>query len=135
MVPDQRFVAIVDDDPAFVEMIQLALALEGYQSISCRGGLDAHALVQQQQPDVVMLDLREESLDAGWRVLDALRRDPNTRAIPVIISAGDPGLLREREPQLRAYGCEILLKPYALGGLLAAIDRQIRSARDGGAGA
>ena len=135
MVPEQRFVAIVDDDPSFVEMIQLALALEGHQSISCRCGPDAHVLVQQQQPDVVMLDLREQSLDAGWQVLEALRRDPATRAIPVIVSAGDAGLLREREQQLRAYGCAILLKPYALGALLAAIDRQVCSGRGGGAGA
>ena len=129
MAREQAFVAIVGHDLVFVEMIQLLLAMEGYQSIACLRGADAHALVRQQRPDVVMLNIPESSPEAGWRVLEILRRDPAIRAIPVIVSTEAIDVPRQREEQLSAYENTILIKPYSLSALLAAIEAQVRGAR------
>ena len=129
MTREQAFVAIVGHDLVFVETVQLLLAMEGYQSIACLRAADAQMLAQQQRPDVIVLNIPEAAPEPGWRVLEDLRRDPATRAIPVIVSAGAIDVLRQREEQLSAYGSTILIKPYSLNALLAAIEARVSSAR------
>ncbi len=80
-----RSVAIVDDNPDAARLIRRILQAKGdyeiHQAVNGREGLD---LIREQRPDLVVLDLMMPEMD-GFAVLDALRADPATEQIPVIV--------------------------------------------------
>jgi CheY-like chemotaxis protein len=71
-----------------------------------------------------------EAPDSGRQLVQRLRADPTTSAIPIIVSSGDVRFLRQQEQLLLAHGCELLTKPYGLDTLLEAIDRLVTPPRD-----
>ena len=80
-----RSIAIVDDNPDAARLIRRILQARGdyeiHQAVNGRDGLD---LIRQHRPDLVVLDLMMPEMD-GFAVLDALRADPATEHIPVIV--------------------------------------------------
>jgi threonine synthase len=86
-VTDDRYprVAIVDDHPHVRLLIRRILQAQGeYELFEAEDGRSALNLIQNQKPDLVILDLMMPEMD-GFSVLDALRKDPNTASIPVIV--------------------------------------------------
>ena len=86
---DEKTFLIVDDDPATLEMyVRVVQSWSGeHQVLKARNGLEALELMQQQRPDLVLLDLMMPELD-GFGVLEAMREKENTRNIPVIVLTG-----------------------------------------------
>ena len=82
--PEDVRVLFVDDDPAIAEMYRLKLELDGYQVEVASDGEHALKVARTSLPDIIFLDLRLPKL-AGLEVLEALRADPATQAIPVVI--------------------------------------------------
>lgn len=80
-------------------------------------------MIKERQPTILILDIRMESPEAGFAVLDLLRLDPTTTHIPVIICTAAIQLIRENEQHLRAKNCEILIKPFDLDDLLDIVKR------------
>ena len=66
-------VLIVDDDPPSLKMTAFLLAEEGYEVATADNGLDALRLVEQQAPDLVILDVMMPGLD-GLQVTQRIRR-------------------------------------------------------------
>ncbi len=116
-------IAVVDDDPVYLALIQEVLANEGEQTLLCDGHEDAAAMICREQPDVVILDLWMAGGATGWAVLDRLRSDPNTADIPVILCSGDADVLRDRACALWQRECITLAKPFSVDDLLAKIDQ------------
>ncbi|NOU04817.1 MAG: response regulator [Hyphomicrobiaceae bacterium] len=82
---DQRKrVLIVDDDHAFLELADRMLRKEGLIAICTDAPGSALQLARTAKPDVVLLDILMPQID-GWAVLAALKSDPVTSHIPVII--------------------------------------------------
>lgn len=115
-------VAVIDDDTVFIDLMRELLEDEGYSVLSCKNGREAFALVREHNPDVIVLDLRLETPDAGWLVLEMLRLDPATADIPIILCSADAGFIREKEEQLRDHNVDFLEKPFVLDELLAKIE-------------
>lgn len=65
-------------------MYRLKLELDGYTVDVAGDGLMALEKARAQQPDIIFLDIRLPKLD-GMGVLEALRQDPTTERIPVVI--------------------------------------------------
>jgi threonine synthase len=80
-----RSIAIVEDNPDAVRLIRRILqAKANYQIYEAHDGFAGLALIRQQLPNLVILDLMMPEMD-GFTVLDALRADPATHDIPVIV--------------------------------------------------
>jgi DNA-binding response OmpR family regulator len=62
---------------------------------------------------------------SGWHILDRLRLNPATMAIPIIICSTDPWLLQEKDRLLRTLHCDTLEKPFDLAMLLAKINAAV----------
>lgn len=118
-------ITVVNEDTAYLRMMETLLTLEGYEAIAWREGHGAYELIKRERPDLVILDIRLEHPEAGWVVLDLMRLDPETAHIPVIVASGDLRVLREKEELLRAKRCDILPKPFDLQELLAKIQAVI----------
>ena len=74
----------VDDEKNIIRLIEVNLMREGYQVVTAGDGKEALEKVAVEQPDLVVLDVMMPYLD-GFEVLHELKKDPDTRDIPVIM--------------------------------------------------
>ncbi len=111
-------IAVVNDDPAFLELMQDLLNDENYSTVLLREGNGAYDAIRQQRPELVILDLRLEHPEAGWKTLELVRLDPETTDIPVIVCSADTRALHDKEDWLRDRDVKILEKPFNLDDLL-----------------
>ena len=82
--PDAPLVLAVDDDPVARDLLQRLLTREGF-AVRCAGsGAEGLALARQLRPAVITLDVMMPGQD-GWSVLGALKADPATADIPVVM--------------------------------------------------
>jgi threonine synthase len=76
---------IADDTPDARRLIRRILQAQGdYTLFEAADGREAIELSKQELPDLLILDLMMPELD-GFAVLDALKADPKTAPIPVIV--------------------------------------------------
>ncbi len=78
-------VLIVDDLAEDRSLLRrMVESQEGYEVIEASGGQEAISLIKQVFPHIIILDLMMPEMD-GFAVLEALKRDENTRSIPIIV--------------------------------------------------
>jgi signal transduction histidine kinase/DNA-binding response OmpR family regulator len=77
-------VLIIDDDPAVRDLLTRYLTKDGFQVTSAANGEEGLRLAHALHPHVITLDVMMPTLD-GWAVLTALKSDPATQDIPVIM--------------------------------------------------
>ena len=83
MTPGQ-YILVVDDDDDFREALCEVVSEAGYPVEQAENGEVALARIAAEVPGIVLLDLKMPVLD-GWGVVERLRKDPSTAAIPVLI--------------------------------------------------
>lgn len=110
-------IVVVNDDTTFLTLMAQIIEDEGWEAIVLREGTTAYERVKQEQPDLVILDLRLEQPDAGWKVLEMVKLDPETSHIPVIVCSAAMDDLRLREDWLADHGVTTLLKPFDIDDL------------------
>jgi DNA-binding response OmpR family regulator len=81
---DRVRVLFVEDDPSVAQMYRLKLELDGYDVEVATDGEKALEIARSNAPDIIFLDIRLPKLD-GFGVLEALRKDPRTERLPVVI--------------------------------------------------
>ena len=77
-------VLVVDDDPGILDMHSRLVEQTGRRALTARNGREALAVIEQQIPDLILLDLTMPEMD-GFAVLEELRSRESMRDIPVII--------------------------------------------------
>ena len=111
----------IDDDPDVSGAIERRLSRYDVQLIRAFHGMHGYAEALAHKPDVIVMDLRMPNGD-GATILECLRRNRQTAAIPVIVLTG----LRDRhlKHRLLSLGAnELLCKPLPLDELTAALGR------------
>lgn len=101
----------IDDEADIREVAAMALELDpGFEVRTCASGRDGLAAAREWQPALILLDVMMPELD-GPGVLERLRQDPATAAIPVVFITARTQA-HEVEP-LRALGARgVLAKPF-----------------------
>lgn len=77
-------IIVVDDDPEAARLISDSLLQEGYHTIIASSGKDVFGLALKHHPLAITLDIIMPDMD-GWEVLKKLKRERQTKDIPVII--------------------------------------------------
>src|SRR3989344_1928767 len=77
-------ILIVEDDEFLVQMYATKLELQEYAVETASDGKQALKMVKKNPPNLVLLDLNLPVMD-GFAVLAALKKDPETKDIPVLI--------------------------------------------------
>jgi two-component system alkaline phosphatase synthesis response regulator PhoP len=80
----QTRILVVDDEPDFVRFIEEVLKKENFTVISVGDGIKAIKMAGESRPDLVLLDWNLPGKD-GPQVCQALKTDPKTRTIPVVM--------------------------------------------------
>src|SRR5437868_1944931 len=114
-------ILIVDDEPTIVEVVGLYLQREGFRVLTAADGISALALVEQQRPDLVVLDLMLPGLGG----LEVTRRLRASGALPIIM------LTARGEEADRVVGLELgaddyVTKPFSSRELVARIKAVLR---------
>jgi CheY-like chemotaxis protein len=114
-------VLAVDDEPAIRRLIQVHLERAGYEVLLARDAHEALAQVRARRPDLILLDVIMPGPD-GFQVLEALKADPATGEIPVIMltARSDDDHMRHG---LREGADLYLAKPFDPQALRAVVDR------------
>jgi len=114
-------ILIVDDEPRYVRAIQVNLESSGYQTLTAADGVSAIALVTNDPPDLVLLDVRMPGLD-GYEVCRRIREFSN---VPIIF------LTARAETADKVQGLEwgaddYVTKPFSAEELMARVQAVLR---------
>ena len=77
-------ILVVDDDPEIVSMLSTRLTKRGYNVSTAADGHRALELAKRERPDVVLLDVMMPG-KSGWEVARALKQDPVTQGIKIVM--------------------------------------------------
>ena len=88
-------IVVADDDRMFRKAAETTLRRQGYAVTTASDGEEALQLIRAERPDIIVLDLIMPKLQ-GFDVLQALKQDSLTAAIPVIVLSS---LTQEQDKQ------------------------------------
>ncbi|MEP7288165.1 MAG: response regulator [Chloroflexota bacterium] len=77
-------VVIIEDDPEMIALVKLILTKHGFKVAGANNGRDGLGLIEEVQPDVVLLDLMMPDMD-GWEVYQTMKANDLMKHLPVII--------------------------------------------------
>lgn len=77
-------ILLVDDHPDIIRLLQISLKGAGHEILSARDGAEGLRKVQDERPDLVILDVVMPELD-GFRVLNRIKTDPELRDTVVVM--------------------------------------------------
>jgi two-component system phosphate regulon response regulator PhoB len=123
-MPMKAKILVVDDEPDVLELIDANLRTAGYDVALATDGAEALRKARDAAPQLIVLDLMLPEMD-GLEVCKALRRDPATRPIPII-------MLTARASEIdRVLGLELgaddyVTKPFSLRELVLRIRKLLQ---------
>ena len=112
-------ILIVDDDPHNRQLLEVMLAPEGYQIVTAATGEDALAIVAQQPPDLILLDVMMPGMD-GYQVVARIKSNLATQHIRVLMLSA----LSDRNSRLHGLSAgaeDFLTKPVNRAELCARV--------------
>jgi CheY-like chemotaxis protein len=78
-------ILIVDDDLDFIEISRINLERKGYQVRSASDGKEGWKRVEKERPDLIIMDLMMEKLDAGMALSQKIKSHPRYASIPILM--------------------------------------------------
>jgi two-component system phosphate regulon response regulator PhoB len=120
-------VLLVEDEYAQREVLAYNLEAEGFDVIQADNGEDALLLVDEDQPDMIILDWMMPKV-SGIEVCRRLKMRPETRAIPVIMLSARAEEV-DRVRGLETGADDYVIKPYSMVELMARARAQMRRVR------
>ncbi len=113
----QRAIAVIDDDPEFVDMVREILHDAGYGPVFSLDGGHAWMQITRNQPALLIVDIHGRQ-DNRRDFVRMLRQDYRTHHIPVIISSTEPDFFSRNRGLFDDQQCAFLEKPFYLTELL-----------------
>lgn len=120
----QKRVLVVDDHPPTVRLIRKALEQEGVRVTSARNGAECLLAIEDERPDLLILDVIMPVLD-GFQTLRVLREREETKDLRVIvlsIRSDDQDILKGLSTGADIY----VTKPFKMEELLLAAKRLLQ---------
>jgi len=124
MSTPQAKILVVDDEVRNVRLLEALLLPRGYEVVKAFNGEEALRQVQQERPDLILLDIMMPVMD-GFEVCKILKDNADTRLIPVVIMTA-LGQREDRIKGIEAGADDFLTKPVHRDELLARIRTSLR---------
>jgi two-component system, cell cycle response regulator DivK len=117
---NRKRILVVEDNPINLTLLKQILKAHGYEVLGTLEGLRAVDLAREEQPDLILMDIRLPDL-SGLEVTRLLKQDDQTKTIPIIAvtALANP----EYEKKSFESGCDAYItKPIILDNLLRTIE-------------
>lgn len=128
----QPRVLLVEDEPAQRTVLAYNLEAEGFAVTQADNGEDAMVLVDEEEPDIIILDWMMPKV-SGIEVCRRLKMRPETRMIPIIMLSARAEEV-DRIRGLETGADDYVIKPYSVLELMARARAQLRRVRPSTAG-
>ncbi len=120
-------ILVVDDDPEIVTMLSTRLSKRGYRVSTANDGHRALELAKRELPDLMLLDVMMPG-KSGWEVARALKQDPVTQGIKIVMVTAIGEAVNEITSPL--YGADAHIdKPFEFERLEKVIETLVGAAR------
>lgn len=119
-----KTILVVDDEPAIRDMISAALDMAGYDCLQAENAQQAHGMIIDEQPDLVLLDWMMPGT-SGIELIRRLQRDELTKNVPVILltaKVAEDNMVQGLESGADDY----ITKPFSPRALIARINAVLR---------
>src|SRR6202789_417831 len=123
------YVLVVEDEDALSALLQYNLDKEGYAVTVAADGEEALVLIDEQMPDLIVLDWMLPKM-SGVEVCRRLRARPETRNLPIIMLTAR-GEESDRIRGLDTGADDYVVKPFSMSELAARIRAVLRRIRPG----
>ena len=124
-------ILVVEDEAEIAQLVQLYLEKEGFACRTCRDGMTALTMFQEEKPDLIVLDLMIPKLD-GLEVCARIRQKPGTKD-PYILMLTARGEELDRIIGLSTGADDYLVKPFSPKEMVARVRALLRrNLRQGG---
>jgi len=118
-------VLLVDDDPTTRNLVAHFLRQEDIVVVKASGGSDGLARARSDRPDLLIVDAAVPGVN-GFEILSLLRRDPETRGLPVLMLSSiddEEAIVKSLED-----GADYMIKPFSPRILVAKVKRILKDA-------
>ncbi len=123
---NSKTILVVDDEPAIRDMISTALDVAGYECLQAENAQQAHGMIIDEQPDLVVLDWMMPET-SGIELIRRLQRDDLTKNVPVIMltaKTAEDNMVQG----LESGADDFITKPFSPRALVARINAVLRRA-------
>jgi CheY-like chemotaxis protein len=132
MSPSMAVVLVVNDDNAMLDMYESMLTALGHEPITKETVASGPETVRDVGADALVVDLQRPNEDEyGLRIIEELRADEETRAIPIVLCTGAADALESLRPRLDALAVPIVVKPFSIGELEQTLSDVLERSTDG----
>lgn len=112
-------IVVVDDDPSICDTLTTMLQFKGYRTAVAHTGGEALALVREERPDLVLLDIMMPEMD-GLAVCRTMKEDPALRDVRILMLTARNGR-KDVIQALEAGASDYVTKPFFIDELVARI--------------
>ncbi|WP_457639124.1 response regulator [Persephonella sp.] len=116
-------ILIIDDNSQNRLLIKMVLQKKGYSIIEAEGGMEGINTARQMHPDLILLDMMMPEID-GWKVLQMLKEDSETKNIPVVVFTALDSI--ENIESIQQYIKGIIYKPLDINRLYSVIEKAVK---------
>ena len=120
-----KHVMVVNDTQEILELFRDILEGMGHEVTVTSYAPDELTEIIDAAPDLVILDLIMGGEKLGWQLAQKLRMSRDTEAIPIIICTAANEDVREQEGWLTAQAIKVVLKPFTVDQLEAAVTKAL----------
>ncbi len=113
-----KIILVIEDDPNVVKLYERYMGPHGYKVVAITDPFQAVEEAKQIQPYAIILDIMMPGRD-GWQVMEALKAEPTTRGIPVVICS----IVENQEKGFSLGAVDYLTKPVLEEDLIYALRR------------
>jgi len=117
---DRKRILLVDDDHEIVESMRTVLEANGYQTLVARDGNQGLAMVEREDPDLVILDMMMPKR-SGFLVLEWLRRNRRVPTRVIMITANEGSRHKAYAEMLGVD--DYIRKPFPMDRLIESVGR------------
>jgi CheY-like chemotaxis protein len=122
---------VTDQDPTLRDLLRDVLEDEGYQACVEDPDVPILARVRAVVPALLLLEVHGCCPERWWTLWDQLRRDPITRAIPVVLTTTNARWLAANDATLATLGIAVLPKPFELTAFVTTLAGRLRARAPG----
>jgi DNA-binding response OmpR family regulator len=124
MQDGKHVILCVDDDKDMLDAMRLVLEASGYAMVAARSAEEGLRAYKEHNPDLIIVDLMMEEVDAGTSLVRNLKAEGNTKPVYMLSSVGDDLHMSVDESELGLSG--VFQKPIDNQNLLTVLKSKLK---------